>query len=239
MTLRHSLSLLILTLVLSTGALAHAASIETDKDDYTPGETVIMFGSGWEPFETVELVLQQTPGTFDDRLFITVANADGDILDDTFQVEWHHYHASFLLLATGRSSGFSAETTFTDGILAESIDAIGDSITRGFNANSCAYGDQVAFNWATGDNHGTGYCSSGSDSTFSHAERLECAKPGEIINLNDAESGGTMRGDFAAQSATARANLSGAAGPRYVTVFMGHNDACSNTENKTGNGCGG
>ncbi len=233
------LLLLLLTSTLGTRAVVHAASIETDKDDYTPGETVVMFGSGWEPFETVELVLQQTPGTFDDRVFITVANADGDILDDTFQVEWHHYHASFRLIATGGSSGFTAETTFTDGILAESIDAIGDSITRGFNANSCSYGDQVGFNWATGDNHGTGYCSSGSDSTFSHAERLECAKPGEIINLNDAESGATMRGDFAAQSAAARTNLSGAAAPRYVTVFMGHNDACSNTEDKTGNACGG
>jgi lysophospholipase L1-like esterase len=125
------------------------------------------------------------------------------------------------------------------GILSDSIDAIGDSITRGFDANSCTYRDQVDRNWATGDNHGTSYCSSGSDSTFSHAERLECAKPGEIINLNDAESGATMRGDFAAQSTTARANLIASPAPRYVAVFMGHNDACSNTENKTGNGCGG
>ena len=122
--------------------------------------------------------------------------------------------------------------------LANTIDAIGDSITRGFNADSCSYGDQIEFNFATGDNHGTSYCSSGGD-PFSHAERLECAKPGEIVNLNDAESGGTMRGDFAAQSATARANLSAQPAPRYVTVFMGHNDACTSTASKTGNSCGG
>ena len=107
------------------------------------------------------------------------------------------------------------------GILSDSIDAIGDSITRGFDANSCTYGDQVDRNWATGDNHGTSYCSSGSDSTFSHAERLECAKPGEIINLNDAESGATMRGDFAAQSTTARANLIAQPAPRYVDRVHG------------------
>ena len=230
---------LVLGLLLGASAFAHAATLDTDKDDYAPGDTVVIYGTGFEPYETVELLLQQTPGDFDDRLFSTVADADGDVLDDTFVVAWHDFHASFLLTATGRSSGLTAETTFTDGVLAATIDATGDSITRGFDANSCTYGDQVDRNWSTGDNHGTSYCSAGSDGTFSHAERLECAIPGDITNLNDAASGATMRGDFADQSATARANLSAQPGPRYVTVFMGHNDACSNTENKTGNGCSG
>ncbi len=231
--------LVVLALVLGASALAHAATIETDKDDYAPGDTVAIFGSGWAPYETVDLLLQQTPGTFDDVAFITVADADGNVLDTSFVVAWHHFHASFLLTATGRSSGLTAATTFTDGILADTIDATGDSITRGFDANTCSYGDQVDRNWATGDNHGSSYCSTGSDSTYSHAERLECAKPGDITNLNDAESGATMRGDFAAQASVSRANMLAQPAPRYVTVLMGHNDACSNTENKTGNGCGG
>src|SRR5262249_16293919 len=73
----------------------------------------------------------------------------------------------------------------------------------------------------------------------SHAERLECAKPGDITNLNDAASGATMRGDFASQAATSRTNLAGSPAPRYVTGFMGHNDACSHTANKTGKSCSG
>ena len=233
------LLLLMMLLVLGSRALAHAATIETDKEDYAPGDTVIMFGSGWEPFETVELLLQQSPGEWNDRVFITVADANGDILDDSFVVEWHHFHASFLLTATGLSSGLTAETTFTDGILADTITAIGDSITRAFNADGCNYGDQVEHNFATGDNHGTSFCSTGSDAVYSHAERLECAKPGQIVNLNDAESGGNMRSDFVAQATSARNNMNGQPAPRYVTVFMGHNDACTNTESKTGNGCGG
>jgi cysteine-rich repeat protein len=140
-----------------------------------------------------------------------------------------------LVLAVGAGPRAIAHAT----PLANAIDATGDSITRGFNAGSCSYGDQVDRNWATGDNHGTSYCTGGNDGTFSHAERLECVKPGDIINLNDAASGATMRGDFAAQASASRNNLAGNPAPRYVAVLMGHNDACSNTENKTGNGCSG
>ena len=230
----------LLLVALVVGPLdARAATIETDKDDYTPGETVTMFGSGWEPFETIELLLQEQPNVCNDRVFIAVADASGEVLNDDFMVEWHDFHVSFLLTATGRSSGLTAQTTFTDGLLADSIDATGDSITRGFDAGSCTYGDQVDHNFSTGDNHGTTYCGAGSDGTFSHAERLECAKGNDITNLNDAASGANMRADFLNQSTAARTNLSSSQPPRYVTVFMGHNDACTNTTTKTGNSCSG
>ncbi|MCC6849632.1 MAG: hypothetical protein IT294_14105 [Deltaproteobacteria bacterium] len=230
---------LLVALAVAAGATAHAAIIETDKDDYAPGDTVVIFGSGWEPWETVEILIQRTSDGFDDIAFVTVANGDGDVRDDSFVVEWRHFHASFLLTAIGRASGLVAQATFTDGVLSDTIDATGDSITRGFNADSCTYGDQVDRNWATGDDHGASWCTSGGDGTFSHAERLECAKPGQIVNLNDGESGATMRGDFQAQATTARANMIAQPAPRYVTVLMGHNDACTNTTSKIGNGCGG
>jgi len=218
---------------------AAAATIETDKEDYSPGETVIMFGSGWEPFETVDLVLQEEPDTANDVVLIAVADANGDILNDDFIVEWHHFQVSFLLTATGRSSGFTAQTTFTDAVLANAINGVGDSIMRAFNAGSCTYGDQVDRNFATGDNHGATFCGAGGDGTFSHAERLECAKNGDIANANAAASGGDMRNDMQSQSTTVRTNLSSAPSPRYVVVLQGHNDACTNTTTKTGNGCGG
>ncbi len=153
-------------------------------------------------------------------------------MDDRFRAT-----GSTLILVVALTLGLRA--TAHTAPLANTIDASGDSITRAFNADSCSYGDQVGFNWATGDNHGTSYCTSGSDATFSHAERLECAKSGEIVNLNDADSGATMRGDFAAQSTTARANMLAGPAPRYVAVLLGHNDACTSTTSKTGNGCGG
>src|SRR5207237_10265985 len=36
-------------------ALFNAARIWTDKDDYAPGESVILSGSGWKPHENVDL----------------------------------------------------------------------------------------------------------------------------------------------------------------------------------------
>jgi cysteine-rich repeat protein len=126
-------------------------------------------------------------------------------------------------------------------LLADAVSVCGDSISRGFNANtgSCNYGDNVSRAWATGDDHGGSVCAAGGDGTFSHAERLECAKGGNVSVFNDAESGATMLGDFAAQAQAVRTNLSGAPAPRYVPVFLGHNDACTNTTSRTGNACGG
>src|SRR5437773_10849358 len=99
--------------------------------------------------------------------------------------------AALGLLASGIARNVHAAA------LADSISVSGDSISRGYDANtsSCNYGDNVARNWATGDDHGTSYCGSGGV-TFSHAERLECAKGGDITNFNDAVSGADMLSDF-------------------------------------------
>ena len=126
-------------------------------------------------------------------------------------------------------------------ILADSVSVSGDSISRAFDANtsSCTYSDQVSRNWATGDDHGSSFCSAGGDGTFSHAERLECNKGGDVTIFNDAMSGATMLGDFATQATNIKQHLSSAPSPRYVLLFMGHNDACTGTVDKTGNSCGG
>src|SRR5436309_4530588 len=125
--------------------------------------------------------------------------------------------------------------------LAESISVSGDSISRAYDANtgSCNYGDNVSRAWATGDTHGSSFCSAGSEGTFSHAERLECAKGGNVTIFNDSASGADMLNDFANQATSIKLNLSASGAPRYVPVFMGHNDACTNTTSKTGNGCSG
>lgn len=126
-------------------------------------------------------------------------------------------------------------------LLADSISVSGDSISRGFDANtsSCNYGDNVSRNWATGDNHGSTFCSAGSGGAFSAAEQLECFKGADITNFNHAASGAEMVDDFFNQTSGMRASLSAAPGPRFATVFLGHNDACTSTLSKTGNSCGG
>ena len=124
---------------------------------------------------------------------------------------------------------------------AESASVCGDSISRGFDADQsvCTYGDQISRVWATGKDHGPDLCDAGDDGTFSHAERIECAQQSAVRIFNDAASGADMRSDFHEQAASAKRNLASSLPPRYVTVFMGHNDACTDTLTKTGNTCGG
>ncbi len=127
------------------------------------------------------------------------------------------------------------------GVLADSVSVSGDSISRAFDADTgdCNYGDNVSRNWATGDDHTVAYCSAGPDGTFSHAERLECAKTGHITNFNHSASGAKMLSDFFNQASAIRTSLSASAQPGLVNVFLGHNDACTNFVDKTGNSCGG
>ena len=35
------------------------ATVSTDKEDYSPGDTVIVTGAGWEPGETVSLLFHE------------------------------------------------------------------------------------------------------------------------------------------------------------------------------------
>jgi len=126
-------------------------------------------------------------------------------------------------------------------LLSDATSVAGDSISRGFNADtgSCNYGDNTSRSWSSGDNHGSSFCSAGSGGTFSAAERLECEKGGHVTIFNDAASGADMVSDFFNQASAIRSNLSSAPGPRLVNILMGHNDACTSTTSRSGNGCGG
>jgi hypothetical protein len=87
------------------------ATITTDKDDYYPGETVFISGSGWGPGETVSLLLQEWENEHSDRIFEPIAEADGTIAA-SYLVEPHHLGVRFYLTAQGTES--KAQMTFTD-----------------------------------------------------------------------------------------------------------------------------
>ncbi len=118
-----------------------------------------------------------------------------------------------------------------------SIDAIGDSISKAFNAQDkapCPNDDQESFNWATSITQDGVFCSDGGDRVYSQAERLECRQETMIVSpvspdSNSAESGAEMLKDFAAQAQKSATRLATRPAPRYVTVEMGHNDICSGT----------
>jgi cysteine-rich repeat protein len=88
--------------------------MDTPKPDYPPGETVIITGSGWEPGETVDLLIQgATNGDF--YQYSAVADQNGSLIDQDFVTDADDVGVTFTLTATGESSGLAAQTTFTDG----------------------------------------------------------------------------------------------------------------------------
>src|SRR5882724_4735237 len=93
---------------------ASAATVATDKADYAPGQTVVITGSGWEPGETVVLILHEEPQLDPDLELTAFADANGDFTNTDFSVDVFDIGVTFTLTATGLSSGLTAETTFTD-----------------------------------------------------------------------------------------------------------------------------
>src|SRR5947208_751935 len=93
---------------------ASAATVATDKADYAPGENVVITGTGWEPGETVVLVLHEDPTLDPDLELTAVADENGDFTNTDFSVDVFDIGVTFTLGATGTSSGMTAETTFTD-----------------------------------------------------------------------------------------------------------------------------
>ena len=146
-------------------------------------------------------------------------------------VAWEQSLQNFVI---ARADTASAQLT--------AIDTAGDSATKAFNAQSeaiCPFQDQEPFNWATGDTHGTDYCSSGSEGVFSQAERIECRQGANITiaNPNDAESGAQMLKDFVQQATKIKQFLMPQPGLRYTTVWLGHNDVCAGTLEKIQASC--
>lgn len=91
------------------------ATVKTDDDDYNPGDIVNISGSGWQPGETVTLVLHEDADFHGDLALTAVADAFGNIANSEYAPEAHDLGVRFYLTAGGGTSNFQAQTTFTDG----------------------------------------------------------------------------------------------------------------------------
>src|SRR5207253_2810702 len=100
--------------VAAFSARASAATVATDQPDYHPGQTVTITGSGWEPGETVVMVLHEDPEIDPDLQLTSVADANGDFTNTDFIVDVFDIGVTFTLTATETSSGLTVQTTFTD-----------------------------------------------------------------------------------------------------------------------------
>lgn len=94
---------------------AGGPTVATDKADYSPGDTVIISGYGWQPNESIDLLLKETPDANPPSEWTVIADSIGSFADRSFLVNESHIGVSFQLIATGAASADTAQGIFTDG----------------------------------------------------------------------------------------------------------------------------
>src|ERR671917_922150 len=95
-----------------SGSTAPAPTIQSDKDDYAPGETVTLTGANWQPGESVHINVNDDEGSTWSRNVDVTADENGAIRDEFQLPDW--LVATYKVTATGTQSGV-ATTSFTDG----------------------------------------------------------------------------------------------------------------------------
>ncbi len=131
-------------LMLSLISLSQEVTVFTDKDDYWPGEWVIITGSGWTADDSVLITLTHIdpniPNHSHDPWYVA-PDADGYIYDEWFVLE-EELGTAFHLTALGFNSGWVAETWFTDGQVKAKTQTSGITSTITYivydNPNDCS-----------------------------------------------------------------------------------------------------
>lgn len=115
-----------LTLMSAMTTSSSSATVTTDRTDYQPGDTVIIAGANWQSGETVQLTLHRDNDTLD-TVLTTVADQDGNISNSDYVVQESDLNVAFMLTAVGQTSGYTAQTTFTDSRTINSVTLNGGS----------------------------------------------------------------------------------------------------------------
>jgi hypothetical protein len=98
----------------ATAASDDGLVISTDKDDYQPGDTVFLSGSGWPAGDTLDILLEDEPRTEEPRGWWVPVGEEGTFLDSTYVVDSGDIDVTFTLTATSRGSGQNLAVQFTD-----------------------------------------------------------------------------------------------------------------------------
>jgi hypothetical protein len=126
------------------------ATVNTDQEDYAPGQVVTIVGKGWTAGETVHLNLTENPVADGPHDWDVTADADGAFADTTFSPDTQHIGVTFTLSATGPLSG-SAVASFTDGNVAAKTTGVSITVNWRFFGNSACTGSPTASGSFTAD----------------------------------------------------------------------------------------
>jgi hypothetical protein len=175
------------------------ATVQTDNNDYPPGSTVAITGSGWIPGETVTLTLVESPD-LDNHLPVTVvADQYGNIYNADFSPDAHDLNVRFYLTARGSQS--EAVNTFTD-----SLTVISATVNGGSSVTLAASGTATANVTVTTSGtvwHSTGWRVAASAGAFTCVNTPDHNADGsfsEAFTITAPASAGTYNAYFAAYS---------------------------------------
>ena len=127
-----------LLLGVASSALGQA-TVTTDKENYSPGETAVITGTGWTPGEVVSLlVYADTSSTARVELYAT-ADESGGIRNEEFVIGAADADVSFFLEAVGHTSQQIAETSFFDGYYVVNVSAGTQSPNPIYSGQSTTY----------------------------------------------------------------------------------------------------
>jgi hypothetical protein len=90
-------------------------TLQTDRVDYLPGETVTFTGAGFAPGETVTITLVENPVQHEPDILSAVADDSGAITNADYAPEQHDVGTLYTATAVGSVSGRTATTGFSDG----------------------------------------------------------------------------------------------------------------------------
>ena len=194
-------------------ALYGFATVKTDKSDYQPGQFVTITGSGWQPGETVNLVLHETgPGAEPDLPLIATADAEGRIFNDWFAPNEGDLGRRFYLTAVGAAA--TAQMTFTDSRTINSVTLDGAASVTVLPGASITAGITV-----TTDNGG------GNNDWESTSWRIATTAPGTTtcVDTADHTNNGTFVESFPILAPTAAGT--------YHAYFIAHTGAsCASSQ---------
>src|SRR5204862_6045017 len=96
-------------------ATFNPARIWTDKDDYVPGDNVVLTGSGWKPNENVYLyAVDDTTEAWTYGSTVAADSSGGFVVNPYFVVQLVQLGANFSVSAVGAQSAMQADVKFTD-----------------------------------------------------------------------------------------------------------------------------
>src|SRR5437667_3730755 len=99
---------------LASSEALYYPTLRSDKPDYAPGEIVTLMGERWRPNETITINIHESSGDPDTTL-TAAADDHGAFSIRGFEVQQSDAGVRFLDTATGQTSNWTAQTTFTDG----------------------------------------------------------------------------------------------------------------------------